>query len=112
MLMPTYWKKLIVVMLMLMAGLAAGVSWSSADDDKEIMEAPGEVVPLRNLLALVYERHPGRILEVELEQEEYGEKALWIYEVKMLTRRGRVYELEYDATTLELLDTEGYPRGH
>jgi uncharacterized membrane protein YkoI len=56
------------------------------------------------LLALVQKKYPGQILEVELEQEEYGDKDIWIYEIKMLTRRGRVIELEYDAATLELLD--------
>jgi uncharacterized membrane protein YkoI len=106
------WKSSVVVALISIAGLTAGGTWVSADETKELSTTPCEFAPLRNLLALVHQRHPGRILEVELEQEEYGEKDIWIYEVKMLTRRGRVYQLEYDATTLELLNTEGHPREH
>ena len=106
------WKISLVAALVSIAGLTAGVTWVSADETKKLKPTPCEVAPLRNLLTLVHERHPGRILEVKLEQEKYGEKDIWIYEVKMLTRRGRVYELEYDASTLELLKTEGHPRGH
>ena len=102
------WKISLVAALVSIAGFTV----VGADEAKELTSKPSEVAPLRNLLALVHERHPGRILEVELEQEGYGEKDIWIYEVKMLTRRGRVYELEYDASTLELLKTEGHPRGH
>ena len=47
---------------------------------------------------------------MELEQEGYGDREIWVYEVKMFTRRGKVYELEYDAVTLKLLNVEG--RGH
>lgn len=111
MLMLVYWKRVLAVALVLMAALAVAASLSVADNDREHAPKPGEVAPLRDLLALVQKKYPGQILEVELEQEEYGDKDIWIYEVKMLTRRGRVYELEYDAATLELLDTEGLEHG-
>ena len=111
MLMLVHWKRVLAVALVLMVALAVGASWSVADDDRESTPKPGEVAPLKDLLALVQKKYPGQILEVELEQEEYGDKDIWIYEVKILTRRGRVYELEYDAATLELLDTEGLVHG-
>jgi uncharacterized membrane protein YkoI len=109
MLMLVHWKRVLVVALILIAALAVGVSWSGADEDQESAPKVGEVATLRSLLALVHKTHPGQILEVELEQEEFGEKNIWIYEVKILSHKGRVYELEYDASTLELLDTEGLP---
>ena len=111
MLMLVHCKRVFAVALVLLAALAVGSSWSVADDDRERAPKPGEVAPLRELLALVQKKYPGQILEVELEQEEYGDKDIWIYEVKMLTRRGRVFELEYDAATLELLATEGLVHG-
>ena len=107
MLMPVHWIRFLGVMLVVLAALAVGASWSIADDDRESAPLPGEVAPLRELLALVQTKYPGRILEVELEQEEYGDKDIWIYEIKILTHKGRVYELEYDAATLELLESEG-----
>ena len=111
MLMPVHWKRFLGVLLVVLAALAVGASWSIADDDRESAPLPGEVAPLRELLVLVQKKYPGRILEVELEQEEYGDKDIWIYEIKILTHKGRVYELEYDAATLELLDTEGLVHG-
>ena len=104
------WKRDLVFMLILAAALTVGVSSATADENKESMPMSVEVVPLRELLAVIHEKHPGRVLDVELEQEEYGDTEIWVYEIKMFTRRGRVYELEYDAVTLKLLNVEG--RGH
>ena len=108
--MMAYWKSDLVFMLVLVAALTVGVSRVTADENKESMPMSVEVVPLRDLLAVIHEKHPGRVLDVELEQEEYGDREIWVYEVKMFTRRGRVYELEYDAVTLKLLNVKG--RGH
>jgi uncharacterized membrane protein YkoI len=92
---------LVSLLLILQAGAEVEAAGSAV---------PVDVVPLRHLLGLVHQVYPGRVLGVELEQEEEGIGAgVWIYEVKMLTRRGRVYELKYDARTLELLGAEGVP---
>lgn len=108
--MMAFWKRDHVCMLILLAVLSMGASWATADENKENVSKPVAVVPLRDLLAAIYEKHPGRVLDVELEQEEYGDRVIWVYEVKMFTRRGKVYELEYDAVTLKLLNVDG--RGH
>ena len=60
--------------------------------------ARGEMVPLETILADAQRRHPGRVLEVELEHDEY--------EVEILGADGVVRELEYDARTGELLEVE------
>ena len=104
------WNRDLVFMLILVAAHTMGVSRATADENKESMPMSVEVVPLRDLLAVIHKKHPGRVLDVELEQEEYGDTEIWVYEIKMFTRRGRVYELEYDAVTLRLLNVEG--RGH
>jgi uncharacterized membrane protein YkoI len=75
-------------------------------DDVRGIQVPDEVASLRDLLAVVDKTHQGRILEVEMEQEDVNGKKIWVYEVKLLTRKGKVYELEYNAITLELLKSE------
>lgn len=65
-----------------------------------------EVAPLKGLLAVVEKDYQGRVLEVEMEKEVVDGEIIWVYEVKLLTRKGKVYELEYDAVTLKLLKTE------
>ncbi|MCP4283260.1 MAG: hypothetical protein GY792_02235 [Gammaproteobacteria bacterium] len=67
------------------------------------------VAPMRSLLARVHTAYPGQVLEVELEREEYGNEGVWVYEVKLLTNRGNVLKLEYDAFDLELLKMKGRP---
>jgi uncharacterized membrane protein YkoI len=85
--------------------LISGVSLVLADDIRGI-QVPDEAASLRDLIAAVDKTHQGRILEVEMEQEDVGGKEIWVYEVKLLTRKGKVYELEYNAITLELLKSK------
>jgi uncharacterized membrane protein YkoI len=91
--------------ILLSSMLISGVSLVMADDIRGI-HVPDEVASLRDLLAVVDKTHQGRILEVEMEREDIGGKEIWVYEVKLLTRKGKVYELEYNAITLELLKNE------
>jgi uncharacterized membrane protein YkoI len=95
----------VFLMLVFSSTLIPGTSLVMADDIRD-MQVPDEVASLRELLAVVNKTHQGRILEVEMEREDVGGKEIWVYEVKLLTRKGKVYELEYNATTLELLKTE------
>ena len=60
--------------------------------------ARGEMVPLTDVLADAQRRHPGTVLEVELEDGEY--------EVEILGEDGVIRELEYDVRTGELLEVE------
>ena len=58
----------------------------------------GRLVKLETLLADAEQRHPGEVLEVELDDGEY--------EIEILLADGRVVELTYDARSGELLETE------
>lgn len=98
---------LMAAVLSLSAGLLPSLPAAIADEEKDETSGATAVVPLRSLLDRVTETFPGHILEVELEREDHGGKAPWIYEVKLLTDRGRVLKLEYDASTLELLKMKG-----
>jgi uncharacterized membrane protein YkoI len=60
--------------------------------------ARGEMVPLADVLADAQRRHPGVVLEVELEEGEY--------EVEILGDDGVIRELEYDVRTGALLEVE------
>ena len=91
--------------MLLSSTLISGTSLVMADDVRD-MAVPDEVASLRDLLAVVEKTHQGRILDVEMEREDVDGKGIWVYEVKLLTREGMVYELEYNAITLELLKTE------
>ena len=58
----------------------------------------GERVPLAPLVADALRRHPGKLIEAELDGHDY--------EIEILRADGRVVELEYDARTGKLIDVE------
>jgi len=73
-----------------------------ADSDQDQARAAvlaGKVLPLKTLLERLERKHPGRLLEVEIEQED----GRWIYEIKLLQPDGRLVKLELDAATAEVL---------
>lgn len=65
------------------------------------MEA-GEILPLEQILERTKLEHPGRILKVKFEKEN----GLYVYEIELVDQDGQVWELEYNASTAELLEKE------
>jgi uncharacterized membrane protein YkoI len=104
-----------------LAALAASVlvallPWAEAlgHDEHEAAKAAlarGDARPVEELLQRVEANFAGRVLKIELDDEDDDEVS-WIYEVKLLTPEGDVLELEYDAATLELIALEGRYRKH
>ena len=58
----------------------------------------GRYVPLEGVVRDALKRHPGQLLEVELDDG--------VYEVEILRADGMVVELDYDARNGRLLKTE------
>ena len=63
----------------------------------------GQILPLKLILARAEAAYPGQMVETELENED----GVLVYEIKMLTKDGRVMKLLYDAKTGELLEAKG-----
>lgn len=77
-----------------------------ADDDgqdraRRALQA-GEILPLSDILAAAEAARPGRVIELELERDD----GRWIYELELVTREGRLYEMEIDAATATVLELE------
>jgi len=77
-----------------------------ADDDdheraKQLMET-GDILPLENILNNARDVYSGKIIEVELESEN----GQLIYELEILDKNGKVWELQFDAYTGKLLDND------
>jgi len=63
----------------------------------------GRLKPLSEIVAQVQSRHPGRILEVELENGRDGRR---IYEIEVLSAQGNKIEVQIDAATGQFLDAD------
>lgn len=77
---------------------------SFADDHDEAYELlrSGEILPLEKILEISREQVQGRVLEVELEQED----ELLIYELEVLDKQGVVWEIKVDAVTGVIIKQE------
>lgn len=72
-----------------------------ADDDHYQARAAllaGDIHPLSDVLNVVAQRYPGRVIEVELEREHEQ----WVYEIKMVSPKGALIKLEVNATDLSV----------
>lgn len=70
---------------------------------RQLLDA-GIILPLETILQNVRQKFPGRVLEVELEKKA-GHKI--VYEVEILRNDGVIQEVYINATTGDLLYTNG-----
>jgi uncharacterized membrane protein YkoI len=83
--------------------LAFALPPAGADDDDQVrareLSRSGRILPLERIAERAQAVHPGRLLEIDLE-ERHGRT---IYEVELLDAQGRTWEIELDARTGEVL---------
>lgn len=86
--------------LAVLALSAVGVSAHADSDHDKARTAllAGRIQPLTEVLRVVSEKHPGRVIEVELEDENNQ----WIYEIKVLSPEGFLIKLEVNAVDLKI----------
>ncbi len=95
----------IVLLLMLgLSGLFVLTPGLSDEDHQQArrLKEQGEILPLEDIIKAAKARQPGRVIEVELEDED----GRHVYEVELLDARGEVWELYFDAATGELIKHE------
>lgn len=75
-----------------------------ADDDTRIrqLQRSGEILSLEKIFAAARAVKSGRIVDVDLDKED----GRYVYEIELLDASGRVWEMEFDARTGELLQLE------
>ncbi len=84
----------------LIAFMALG-SVSHADSDHNKVRSAlmaGNIQPLSEVLRVVAENQPGRVIEVELEDDHQQ----WLYEIKVLSPEGFLVKLEVNAVDLSI----------
>lgn len=92
----------VIALLFVLALPRAAADGTAEHDDVRARVARGELVPLSRLTADALERHPGKVIEVEVE----GTHDAPVYEIEILRADGTIVELEYDARDGRLLEVE------
>jgi len=99
---------ILALCLSLAAGTALADRHSSRDRDDDDHERVwetrkrGAILPLETILGGVLKSYPGEVIEIEFDDDD----GLLIYEIKVLTRRGIVLEMDVDARNGRILDLE------
>jgi uncharacterized membrane protein YkoI len=90
-----------MLMAFLTCSLLATSALASSNDQERATRAvqAGEILSLRVILERLEQTQPGKVLDVEFEQE----KGVWIYELKILKEGGRLQKLKVDAKTGEII---------
>lgn len=72
-----------------------------ADEVRKLKES-GDIMPLEGLLKRVRQDYPGRVIEIELDEED----GRYVYELEIVDEDGIVWEIDLDARSGELLERE------
>lgn len=97
----------LAVPLLAAAMLSAAVPSAVADDEHErdavhsAVEA-GEIKSLADILAAVRGKLPGEVAGVEIERDD----GRWLYEFRVVDRKGRLYEVYVDARSGKIEKTK------
>jgi uncharacterized membrane protein YkoI len=62
----------------------------------------GEVRPLAEILRIIGSRIEGEIVETEFEKED----GIWVYEIKYITKRGHMKEIQVNAQSGRIIKIE------
>ncbi len=98
------WKTIVCCVLavpFLFGGSATGDK--DAEHARELLAA-GAILSLENFIADARTQQPGRVIDAKLHYEESHGR--YVYEILILDRQGQVWELEYDAHSGVLIETE------
>ena len=92
--------------LLVVSGLWLSVGMTPlADSDHNAarrLQQAGAILPLETIIERAQAVHPGRIIEVELE-EKHGR---YIYEIESVDKKGQVQEMKFDAKSGKLLSSK------
>ena len=94
-----------LTLLLSTALIAPALADSDHDRARRARDA-GQVLPLPAILERVALDYPGRVVELELEDDDDH----WTYEIKLVQTDGRMLKLDVDATDARILKVRGKHR--
>jgi uncharacterized membrane protein YkoI len=92
-----------VWIMILLAVLSAGpMAWAGDHERARALLEQGEILSLSEIMKQASSQVPGKVLEVELEEED----GLIVYEIEFLSEQGVIMEMIIDARTGRLISVK------
>lgn len=90
--------------------LPASASYGDESDHEQARHAleAGEILSLRTVMDQVERDYPGQIVKIEFERDD----GMWVYEIKVLQRGGKLIKLKIDARNGMVLKIKGPETKH
>jgi uncharacterized membrane protein YkoI len=93
-----------LALLMLVAAVLTPALAVGGEDDQDVvrqLRQQGDILPLSTIIERLTAKHPGRILQAELENE----KGRRVYEIRMILKGGILRTYHVDAHTGDVLSS-------
>ncbi len=89
----------------ILLALSMGCALADGDvDEARRLYASGAILSLEHFVREAHKIRPGRVIEAALKYEDSHQRH--VYEIVILDRYGRVWEVEFDAGTGKLIEHE------
>ena len=101
---PVLRTLLVGLTLFAVALFAVAAAKADSEDHEKVRRAVerGEIRPLADILAAVRDKLPGEVAGVEFEKDN----GRWIYELRVVGKSGRLFEVYVDARTANIEKTK------
>lgn len=86
------------MLLAFFPAVADDIGYSEA---RALREA-GRILPLEQIIDIAKSFKPGKVIDTKLEEDD----DIYQYEIEILDANGRVWEMEFDAASGELMELE------
>ncbi|WP_306117643.1 MULTISPECIES: PepSY domain-containing protein [unclassified Roseitalea] len=91
------------LLIPLLALALAGPALADGDHERALDAVErGQALPLAEILAIVDDRYGGRVIEVAFERDD----GRYVYELELVDRAGRLFEVYLDASTGAVIEQE------
>jgi len=90
------------IMTLLLMLSASPMAWAGDHERARALLEQGEILSLSEIMKQASSRVPGKILEVELDEED----GLIVYEIEFLSEQGIIMEMVIDARSGRLISLE------
>ncbi|MEX0615285.1 MAG: PepSY domain-containing protein [Methylophaga sp.] len=86
----------------MLLALSPAVADDVSHNEARLLRESGKIMPLEQIIDIAKSFKPGEVIDTSLEEDD----GRYEYEIEILDANGRVWEMEFDAASGELLDLE------